>query len=266
MSADEPDRFHVKLVCGKARVTPLRGTTVPRSELSGFLILTRLLKVVVNSMDVKPSEVTIAVDSQCTISALEKSGGLLAPYFASRVSEAMSNLSDLAEETIVNAVQHVPGQLNPADIPTRDMTLPDEVRDGSVWQRGPDYLTLEKDEWPFSSQFLDAVPDQELRKPKAFFNVAVTGTWVSSLGSKLSKLIADVMCRSNSYDKTVNVTARLLKSLFDQNRERIQVTLEVRNIKLAKLVQFLVSMGPTFKAFDEGKLASLRPIVVGGIV
>ena len=92
----------MRLVCGKARVTPLKGTTVPRSELSGYLILTRLLKVVVNSMDQKPHQVTIAVDSQCTISAVKKSGGLLAPYFASRVSEAALNLADLAEYTLVH--------------------------------------------------------------------------------------------------------------------------------------------------------------------
>ena len=84
----EPDQFFVRLVCGKARVTPVKGTTVPRSELSGFLILTRLLKVVVAAMDDKPIQVLTAVDSQCTISAFEKSGGLLAPYFASQVAEA----------------------------------------------------------------------------------------------------------------------------------------------------------------------------------
>ena len=65
----DPDRFYVKLLCGKARVTPAKGTTAPRSEMSGFLILTRLLKVVLRAMDVKPSSLTVAVDSQCTISA-----------------------------------------------------------------------------------------------------------------------------------------------------------------------------------------------------
>ena len=82
-------------------MTPVKGTTAPRSELSGFLILTRLLKVVVSAMDQKPSLITIAMDSQCTISAMEKSGGLLAPYFASRASEASANLADLAAETEV---------------------------------------------------------------------------------------------------------------------------------------------------------------------
>ena len=166
----DPDRFAVKLVCAKARVTPARGTTAPRSEMCGFLILTRLLKVVVNAMEVKPAEITLAVDSQCTISALQKSGGTLAPYFASRVSESLENLSELTEETIVNPVQHVPGQLNPADIPTRDATTPDEVSDNSVWQQGPSYLALNKEYWPFSRDFLDMVPEQELRKPKAMLN------------------------------------------------------------------------------------------------
>ena len=28
---EDPERFHVRLVCGKARVTPVKGTTVPRN-------------------------------------------------------------------------------------------------------------------------------------------------------------------------------------------------------------------------------------------
>ena len=56
-----------------------------------------MLKVVIAAMDHKLSHVTTAVDSQCTIAAMDKSGSILAPYFASRVSEAANNLSDLAE-------------------------------------------------------------------------------------------------------------------------------------------------------------------------
>ena len=67
LKKDDPqkaDQFFVRLVCGKARVTPVKGTTVPRSELSGYLILTRLLKVVVSSMQVKPYQITTAVGCQ----------------------------------------------------------------------------------------------------------------------------------------------------------------------------------------------------------
>ena len=55
---NDPDRYYVRLVCGKARVTSLKGTTAPRSEICGFLILTRLLKTVMNSMDEKLQQIT----------------------------------------------------------------------------------------------------------------------------------------------------------------------------------------------------------------
>ena len=56
-SLKEDDRYHVLIVCGKSRVTPVKCTTIPRSELSGFLILSRLLKVVINAMDEKPYQI-----------------------------------------------------------------------------------------------------------------------------------------------------------------------------------------------------------------
>ena len=93
-------------------------------------------------MDEKPSAVVTAVDSECTISAFEKSGGVLAPYFASRVSEASGNLADLAESTTVEPVMHVPGSLNPADIPTRANSKPEDVCQASIWQSGPNFLSL----------------------------------------------------------------------------------------------------------------------------
>merc|ERR1712239_69874 len=93
---DAPE-YQVRQLTGKARVTPLKGSTAPRSELSGLLILSRLLKIVVEALWEKPSSVTLAGDSQCTIAALEKSGGLLAPYFANRVSEISRNLKEVSE-------------------------------------------------------------------------------------------------------------------------------------------------------------------------
>ena len=264
--ADDPDRFYVRLVCGKARVTPLKGTTAPRSEISGFLILTRLLKVVLNAMDVKPARVSLAVDSQCTISALEKTGGLLAPYFASRVSEATSNLSEIAEETDVEPLQHVPGPLNPADLPTRASTLPEEVSDDSVWANGPAYLTLPREHWPFSREFLDTVPDTELRLPRAAFSKLTLKVSKDLLGERLTLVVMTVMECSNCYEKTINVTARLLKCHFDASTDRISDGLTVRDIQAARTIQFIVSMQPTYKALEKGDLMPLRPIVERGIV
>ena len=262
----DPDRYFVKLVCGKARVTSAKGTTAPRSEVSGYLILTRLLKTVVNAMDVKPDQITLAMDSQCTISAVEKSGGVLAPYFASRVSEASANLTEIGEVVPVNPIMHVPGILNPADIPTRPTTTPKEVMEGSLWQCGPSYLALPKEKWPFSREFRDTLPAEELRRPRAAFGKTHVEAWTSPLGIRLTTIVEGVMERSNSYAKTVHVTARLLKCLFDKSRSRIEEPLTVDDILVARKVQFMVSMGPTIQAVDKGDLEPLRPFMEKGIV
>ena len=109
-------------------------------------------------------------------------GGLLAPFFASRVSEASANLSELSEETIVDPILHVPGPLNPADIPTRACSTGKDVQADSIWQSGPDYLSLPRYNWPFSREFLDYMPEQELRSPKAAFNKVGMSPWQSPLG------------------------------------------------------------------------------------
>ena len=247
-------------------MTAAKGTTVPRSELSGYLILTRLLKVVVAAMDDKPSEVTTVVDSQCTISAMEKSGGLLAPYFASRVSEASMNLTELSEETLVHPIQHVPGVLNPSDIATRANSTFEDVKEGSTWQTGPAYLYLPKSEWPFSRDFLDCVPEQEMRTPKAVFNSLDAVPWKSVIGPSLEDLANQVMSRSNCLAKVISVMSRLLKCLFSFDRNRIREVPTVEDLKTANLVLFAASMGPSIVAWENGRLDSLRPYLKGGIL
>ena len=207
-----------------------------------------------------------AVDSECTISAFEKSGGVLAPYFASRISEASGNLADLAESTTVEPVMHVPGSLNPADIPTRANSKPEDVCQASIWQSGPNFLSLARSEWPLSREFLDLVPQSELRSSKAIFNSVGTEAWRCALGPKLEKLVRQVMERSNCLSKVTNVVARILKCLFSTDREKIKESLSVRDIEAAARALFIASMGPTIAAMEAGKLESLRPIIRGGIV
>ena len=83
-------------------------------------------------------------------------------------------MTEISEHTTVHPVQHVPGVMNPADIPTRPFTTPEEVLEGSVWQNGPHYLALSKDQWPFTREFMDMVPASELRSPRAVYGTMST--------------------------------------------------------------------------------------------
>jgi hypothetical protein len=132
-----------RLLTAKCRVTPLHGTSIPRGELQALVVLLRLLVATAGALRHRARKVTVFSDSECTLAALKKSGALMRPYFANRVSEALmllKELGELCEEGV--EVRHVSGSLNPADLGTRgDVTL-ESLGQGSSWQAGPDFLTL----------------------------------------------------------------------------------------------------------------------------
>ena len=89
----------------------------------------------------------------------------MGPNFANRVSEVQENicqLTDLAD--VVEPVQHIAGELNPADLGTQGHASLAEVGSNSIWQNGPAFLgKLDQSKWPNSRQFRDCVPQTELR-------------------------------------------------------------------------------------------------------
>ena len=71
----------------KAKVAPLDGLTIPRSELSTLQILTRLLSKTIKALPETPSDVHILGDSTCVISAMDKVATSFNPYMHSRISD-----------------------------------------------------------------------------------------------------------------------------------------------------------------------------------
>ena len=75
--------------------------------------------------------------------------------------------------------------------------------DESVWQKGPLYLTLPKCQWPFSRDFLDMIPEQELRRPKALFNSLIATDTSCGLVTKLTDIVLGIMS-SKHYTETTD--------------------------------------------------------------
>ena len=132
----DQEGWHTALVGSKSRVTPRAGCTTPRAELSGLVMLTRLVKSVVTALKTTPRRITLAGDSTCTISACEINCASLQPFFSNRVMEILANLADVGEETSIpvnqelptdqevkvtqiDKLQHIKGVSNPADWPSR---------------------------------------------------------------------------------------------------------------------------------------------------
>jgi hypothetical protein len=205
----------------------------------------------------KPASVTIAGDSQCTVAALEKSGGLLAPYFANRVSEIALNLAEISKDVKVSPVYHLPGPLNPADIPTRESASAADLEPASVWFSGPSFLHMDLEDMPLSREFLCQgfdLPPEEVRPRK----VLLLATKVVPVNNQFEKIVLQVLDKFWSLQKVLGVIAWVLKASVTKDVSRIRDPLTPDDLALANRVIFFYSMGPTKAALDRGDLSSLR--------
>ena len=158
-----------------------------------------------------PSSVAWLTDSECCIAALEKSSGLLLPFFANRVSEACSLMDQVKEISVLEPIYHVAGPLNIADLATRGEAKPVDLSEDSEWMSGPTFLSQPRESWPVSREFRDMVPAKEMRAPVALVNAVVLGKRCPGVKSMLLKIMDDC----SILDKAISVAARLLHAVFD---------------------------------------------------
>ena len=61
-------------------------------------------------------------------------------------------------------LQHIAGNLNPADLPTRTNCTAKDVEKDTPWQNGPSFLKLPRDQWPVSRDFKTKIPEDKIVK------------------------------------------------------------------------------------------------------
>ena len=111
------------------------------------------------------------------------------------------------------------------------------------------------------------MPEQELKTPKANFNLALSNGQESYLGPHLTQLAYQVMDRLNILSKVVNVMlVKLLKGILSGDTERIKEPLSVKDIQVGNKTLLAESMGPTIAPMESGKLDSFRPFISHRII
>ena len=87
MQGPEGETHSVRPLAGKARVMPLKRNVTPCAELSGLLVLSRLLTSLSlwDRFPEKPSRVSFFGDSECTINSVEAEETVLEEWFDNRV-------------------------------------------------------------------------------------------------------------------------------------------------------------------------------------
>ncbi|XP_043480434.1 uncharacterized protein LOC122510088 [Leptopilina heterotoma] len=197
--ADYLGVINVQLISARSRIAP-KGATIPRLELMAATIGVRLTDATLKSMTREVNKVTYWTDSSTVLAWIGRDIQW-GTFVHNRVKEirALSRIEDW---------QHVPGEFNPADLPSRGCT-PSQLLE-SKWWRGPKWLYAQQEEWPVSGCKIN---ENEVEKEKK-------KTIVVQMVNK-EEIQLDISTRFSSYTKLLRFIALALR--FVRNcRTRIQ--------------------------------------------
>ncbi|XP_071799964.1 uncharacterized protein [Asterias amurensis] len=128
----------LSFVCARARLTPLKQSSIPRKELQAILLVSRLMLTVRNALRLKIAYSKIWTDSMTALSWLRGQSKSFRSYVAYRVGEITSEFDPVKD------IAYVPSDLNVIDLVSRGGTAA-EMRQVI---EGPGYLKLPPASWP----------------------------------------------------------------------------------------------------------------------
>ncbi len=137
---DSTGAAHTSLVISKTKVSPIKRVSIPRLELCGAQVLTKLLCHVKQVLHIPMDHIFAWTDSTIVLNWLDGNPRRFKTYVGNRISFILDQIPS-------DRWRHVPGIQNPADLSSRGL-FPAQTAECELWWKGRPWLRCDPSLWP----------------------------------------------------------------------------------------------------------------------